>query len=413
MSAINSKSGLGNDMTGRYIAACILACVGWMLMVGARGLATSLLATSWRDLQFTDRQFSLVTLGATAASLVTAVPAGLFADRVSRKSLVVSSLILASVAGVLRFMAQGASAWIAAAFVDGVAAAFMFTAIVAMIGRLPIMGRGAIVGLGLSGGIIFTSIGAMLTGLFAHSNTRSVALGFAIAEIIVAILFVVFGKDAKHHAAVLVGDGGLMPESAMSQIVVASVVLLTLATGVSAFGPSLVMRLYELNTTELAYGFGYWMTRMVLQLAVVGALVAAWFCRRDLRIIPWLIAVAACVMALSIWLGTHASTGSQSIFGFMLVRGGAMFVQGAILTVLACALAPGSRGLFAGIYLTLLVLGQLMGPIMVGMLSDQFRDMGAGEGLRTAVQMSIGFTIWALLHLALARHTIIKALKKL
>ena len=335
--------------------------------------------------------------------------AGMLADRVGRKRVIVASLLIWSAATILTGCVRTFEQMLAARLLMGLSEAFYMPAAVAMVvdyHRGPTRARAT--GLHLSGVYAGSILGGLGGAIAEYLGWRTGFIGFGVVGLAYAAMLARFLHDAP--AAVTVDDAPIVPAPARRRGLAAMFAnrnVALLLAGNAVIGAAIwTMRnwLPTFFSTEVGvdparagiYGATAFNAAAFLGMLVAGTLSDRWSARsRRVRVlVP---AVAACAAAPMLW-AMGSSTALGVLVGAVLLAGMAQGALDANLMPALCTLAP--PWLRSTGYGLLNLAGTLAGGLMTyagGRLKD------ANVPFHTTFQMSAALLLLAGLLFAAVR----------
>jgi len=368
------------------------------------------------ELHLTDQQLGLLSGLAFALFYSTlAIPLARIADRSSRTRVLAICLALWSLMTAVSGMARNFSQLFIARMAVGVGEAGCLPAGHSLIGDLFPRDRRAIaVSIFQSGSVLGASVGLLIVGMLGETYGWRLSLQtIAVAGLPLALLLAMTARDprnaqtaretrepARHALAVL------LRRRTFVHLLIGYSLSTVCSNGVTQWLPSFLMRSFAMSMVEV----GAWSGLALLVGAVggllLGGFMVTWLSARDRRWELWLPAVTM-AMALPMFILMFLS---QSVWTVLVLKALSQFL-GAISGGVAIASVqsfsePHRRA--TAIALVLFVsalLGQGLGPFLIGTVSDMLAPTYGRESLRYALFISCIMLAWSIVHYAVAART--------
>jgi MFS family permease len=353
--------------------------------------------------------------------VIIGVPIGRISDSWSRRNVLALSLAFWSVMTAASGMARNFTQFIAARLCVGGGTAGSYPPTLSMIGDLfPLKSRGTALGIWSIGGTIGFSIGLAGGALIAeHYGWRTAAFTFGLVGIVVAmLLFVIVKEPARRDAVGAELDDENAP-SAWNVIVfifkqpsllhtIWGFILLNFVEGAGNYWTqSFYVRTHDMSIGEAGSALaGVWLVSGIIG-TFVGGYLMDHLGQRDIRWHTWLPGLAglACLIpSCVVYLGPSPAISLTGTFVNTMVWSLWYAAQMLLMTGLV-----GSRmraTAWALIMVITLMLGNALGPQVVGLISDWVEPSVGRFSLRWAMLSILILNFWAAVHFFLAGRTI-------
>lgn len=369
------------------------------------------------DLALSDTQLGLVS-GLAFALFYAALglPIARFADRGNRAALLCASLIVWSVTTALTGAATGFATLFLLRMLVGVGEAGCVPASHSLIGDIfPPERRAFAVSVFQAGGILGLSLGLFGAGLLAERLGWRAALavcGLAGLPLGALVLLTLGGRDrararmAPHAEPIGHVLIALVRKRALRNLVL-GIALGTFATyGIAQWLAAFFIRSHGLGLAEVGLYTGATAGLGGIIGTICGGMLVVPLRRRDAR---WELWFPAMVYATSapLFAGVLLADNVSVAFFFNFA---AVFVAasggGVALSAIQSFTEPRRRATAVALMLMLSsILGLGLGPVAVGVLSDQLSGAFGADALRYALVAATSMLVWASVHLALAART--------
>jgi len=182
-------------------------------------------------------------------------------------------------------------------------------------------------------------------------------------------------------------------------------------TAAQSFGPAFMMRNYGLSTTETGISYGLVLGLGGLLGALMGGVVADRLRRLDERAGIWFVSAVIAFAAPFQVFCWFAPTYGLFLALMFIPQISTMIYAGPVYPALQALAGPQMRAMAVAFYLFLLNgVGQSLGPLVTGMLSDGLRSRFGEDSLQISLFILGGLKLWSALHYVLAAVNIRKDL---
>jgi MFS family permease len=369
-----------------------------------------------RDLSLTDGQIGLLSgLAFAVVYSIASLPIAAYADRGFRVRVLGSALTIWSAMTGLCGMATGFWTMLLARFGVGVGEAGgapTTHAIVAETFGDKYRGT-ALSAMGVAGAIGTTIAFAGGGYIAQHYGWRWAFFGAAIPGLILAVIFLLTVREPRRvvtspgtgSTPILQALGVLLRRPAYRWMCVAVAGSSIAGYGSTAFMPAYLMRHFNLDSATAGAAFAAAMGPATIVATLAGGAINDWLGRRSARAPFWFLALS---FALALPLTIASLTVDDFSLVMMLVWPstliGALWI-GPSYAIIQALSGPKFRAMGAAFFMLCVnLLGQSLGPVLVGGLSDYFGGEG-GLGLRYALIISSCTMIIAVVGFLMAART--------
>lgn len=403
---------------GNYGLICTLVCFAWVALSATHVSFSMLIINARAEFDLAATHLGLVMAVGNIAFIVFGIPAGLLADRVANNWLLTASLWLAALGNGLRYFSSDVTLLVAGSVVEGMAFGLLSVLLVKSVTPLSMLARGVVISSTICIAPMITGLLTMLYGLLLGREVHWKAPVAALTGLFVLLALIALAAG-KWDQNITDDDEGNADRSIVSRrtpstetlllLISAHAFLAVVVAGATTFGVSLLLRKYGATISSVSVSMAmaaFWVPGI---LGIFGGVAAGWHCaKQNWRTIPLLMGIAAVIVVLSVLLGTAAPISLASL-GFQLARVALLFSLAVLLTVIVCAGNRSQLGLLAGVAFVGAYFAQLLGPLVVGKLSDLSAVKGSGEEFQSALWYSLLLVGWAIVHLVLARRALVDA----
>ena len=372
------------------------------------------------ELHMTDQQMGLL-LGLAFALFYSTlgIPLARIADRASRPKMLAICLVLWSGMTAVSGMARNFSQLFIGRMGVGVGEAGCLPPAHSLIGELfPRDRRALAIGIFQSGAVIGLSAGLLAVGLLGERYGWRVSLQvIGLAGLPLALLLALTVRDPR-TALVDPGAERVVRESA-KQALAALLgrrafihLLLAYAIGsISSFGiiqwlPSFLMRSFGMSMVQVGTWAGLANLISGVGGLLTGGVLVAWLMKRDARWELWLPAVAIGASLPMFVLMTLSPVAWLAIVMKMLATFLGAIGSGVALAAIQSFAEPHRRATAVSlVFFTSALLGQGLGPFLIGTASDMLAPAFGRESLRYALLLSCVMLVWSVVHYLLAART--------
>ena len=364
------------------------------------------------DLGVSDTAMGWLTGPAFAVFYATlAIPVARYADRASRKIIIVAGLVLWSVVTAAQGLVRGFWHLLVARIFVGIGEATTSPASHSMISDYyPPARRAMPLSIYAAGGHIGIMAGYMIGGTINDwMGWRTAFVVVGLPGLLVALVFWFTVREPKRGQAEVISDDGqasfrevlgyLARRPAFRHLNYSAVLYVAAIYGFNVWGPAFLMRVHGLSTSEAGLGFGP-VTGIAGFLGTLasGAL-ADRMTTRDVRWAMW-IPVAGAVMMIPFCVGFLFAPNPQLalvFYGAQVFL--ATFWMGPSFWACQGLAKLRMRALASAVLLVNInLLGMGLGPLLIGMLNDALRS-GFGEaGIRYSLLALCVPMLWAAAH---------------
>jgi MFS family permease len=411
-------------VANRYIVLIILTAV-YTLNVLDRYILGVLLPQIKVDLAVNDTYLGVLTgVGFAVFYATLGIPMATLADRSSRKGIIAVALALFSlmtaVCGFAKTFMQLLVARIGVAVGEAGTSPASFSIIADYFAPSERAKAMAIFTVGANAGVL---AGFTLGGLIAtRYGWRAAFFIVGVPGLIMALLVAAFvreprrglsdpGRPLSAGGAVGVREtfAFLWGQKSLRHLLFGAALILFVSNGVGAWLPSFLLRTHGLTADKsgIAIGLSLGIGGIVGTVAGGGFLVDR-LSRRDLRWPVWTVAIAAVFTFMGNSLVFTAPSGTLAMTAFIVPATLNTLWQPPTLAMIQ-SLAPVNMRATAGACLVLVgnLIGLGLGPLTVGVLSDLYAHLGAGQdALRWALLSTVPVGLWAGAHFLLAARTL-------
>lgn len=411
-------------VANRYIVLIILTAV-YTLNVLDRYILGVLLPQIKVDLAVNDTYLGVLTgVGFAVFYATLGIPMATLADRSSRKGIIAVALALFSlmtaVCGFAKTFMQLLVARIGVAVGEAGTSPASFSIIADYFAPTERAKAMAIFTVGANAGVL---AGFTLGGLIAtRYGWRAAFFIVGVPGLIMALLVAAFvreprrglsdpGRPLNAGGAVGVREtfAFLWGQKSLRHLLFGAALILFVSNGVGAWLPSFLLRSHAVTADKsgIAIGLSLGIGGIVGTVAGGGFLVDR-LSRRDLRWPVWTVAIAAVFTFIGNSLVFTAPSGALAMAAFIVPATLNTLWQPPTLAMIQ-SLAPVNMRATAGACLVLVgnLIGLGLGPLTVGVLSDLYARLGAGQdSLRWALLSTVPVGLWAGAHFLLAARTL-------
>lgn len=409
----------------RNLMLIILMLVG-VCAVADRAIVGILLEPIKKEFGLSDGQLGLLSgLAFALAHAVVAIPAGVLADRTSRRKLIAASLFFWSLLTALCGVAQNFVQLLAFRMGVGAGEAGGQAAMMSTVSDLfPPEKRATAISIYYLNSPIAMLLSGAIGGVIAGTYGWRAAMAAAAIPGFILTVVLLFCRDVPREAEKpdrTVADAAppmgevlkfMGSQHALLHLMAAAALITVVMSGPGAFSYSFFIRYHHMNLKTLGPLLGSLGAFFGLIIIPGSGLLSDWLGKRDANLRLWTIAGVLAVASPIVMAGYVAP------MPYALALYLAQFlIQGAWLGPLYGAAQnlakPRMRSTVAGILFVVNgLVGFGLGPVLVGSLSDAFSRHYPGQGLRISLVLTTTLGFWAAAHLVLATRTLKRDLAK-
>ncbi len=402
------------SLTSWYVLALLF---GANLFAALDRMALSLLQEQIKvELHLTDQQLGLLLGLAFALFYSTlAIPLARIADRSSRTRLLAICLALWSLMTAASGMARNFSQLFILRMGVGVGEAGCLPAAQSLIGEMfPRERRAIAVSIFQSGAVVGGSAGLLIVGMLGQQYGWRVSLqAIAISGLPLAFLLALTVRDPRSaqtaretreptRRALAV----LLRRRSFVHLLLGYSLGTVCTTGVMQWLPSYLMRSFNMSMVEVGAWSGLALLVGAVSGLLLGGFLVTWLSARDRRWELWLPAVTM-AMSLPVFILMFLSRTAWTVLVLKTFSQFLGSISGgvAIATVQSFAEPHRRATAIALVLFATALLGQGLGPFLIGTVSDLLAPTYGRESLRYALFISCIMLAWAIVHYALAART--------
>ena len=397
--------------------------LAYVLCLMDRKLPFILVEPIRHDLNLSDTQIGLLTgLVFTLVYSTSAIPVARLADRFSRKWVMTTSVVIWSALTSAGGFAQ--NFWQLAAARAGVAigeSGAMPSSHSMLADLFPVHRRATAASIFMAGAPIGILIGMAAGGIISDlADWRTAMILIGAPGILLGLLMAFTIREPKRTAVAKDAPKVGMFQAAkilftrptFRHLAFAAMLSSLAGTAAQSFGPAFMMRNYGLSTTETGISYGLVLGLGGLTGALLGGFVADKLRRYDERggifFVSAVIAVAAPFQVFC-WFAPNYPLFLALMF---IPQISTMIYAGPVYPSLQALAGPQMRAMAVAFYLFLLNgVGQSLGPLLTGLLSDGLRSRFGEDSLQIALFILGGLKVWSAIHYFLAALNIRKDLE--
>jgi predicted MFS family arabinose efflux permease len=365
------------------------------------------------ELHLTDSQLGLLSGLAFAAFYATlGIPLARFADRSSRVKLISICVAIWSVMTTVCGLARSFPQLFLARMGVGIGEAGCLAPAHSLLGDyFPRERRALAISLFQCGAVIGSSVGLFMVGaLGQHLGWRaSLQIAGFIGVPVALLAFLTLREPPRpagaHQAKepALQAIGALFRRPALVHLTIAYALSMICSSGLTQWFPSYLVRSFGMSLAQVGAWAG--LTSGIGGIAglLTGGFAATWLARRDPRWEMWIpaIAVGACA-PLYVLMAVSPTAGLALVF-----KGCAYYMAavsgGVALSSVQSFAEPHRRATAVSLVIFFSsLLGQGVGPVLLGTISDVLRPSFGQESLRYALLLSSAALVWSCIHYLLS-----------
>jgi MFS family permease len=392
----------GIDARAAWITLAVATMI-YTLNVADRFIFATLLQPIKAEFHLSDTAAASLNLALGVVLMVFGVPAGILADRVSRRVLLAASTTTFSVMTALSGLTAGFPTFIATRFGVGLGEAGCAPPALALIAdRFPPPRRGVpmtIFTLGICGG---SFLGSSLAGFLSDQyGWRAALLAFGALGLPLGMACLLLVKEPvrgasegatteaePRNADFLAALAHVYREKALLFVILGGATICTWGWGLLFWTPAFLVRAYGLTVGQSGSVLG----RLHLVGGTVGTILVAvamhWLSRRAARVQIWSVATVIAVAAVASIVAYTAKSLSVFVLCLWLYAPVLYMYTGPTYTLINNFSPPRLRAKVVSIFLFATSFGYLiLAPVFIGYCSDLFAQSGmdAGVSLRRAM----------------------------
>ena len=280
--------------------------------------------------------------------------------------------------------------------------------------RFPPAHRAFALGVFQAGGGLGVLLGLLLAGLVADSvGWRWTFVIIGLPGVMLALLVRVSLSEPRLHslanssesgslAAAWDSIRGLLRLRTYRQILAAYVFTSAGLFGMIQWLPAFLMRSHDLSLSQVGLWYGPVFGSGAVLGLLAGALLAPHWVVRDRRWELWWTALAY-LLSVPLFIGLLVVASSGMVFTLLFV---AIFIstsgQGPLMAGIQSVAGSRARAMAIALALMASVVGQTLGPFLVGWFSDTWQPQFGSNALRYAMMVPLALLTWGVLHLYLA-----------
>jgi predicted MFS family arabinose efflux permease len=368
------------------------------------------------ELHTTDAQMGLL-LGLAFALFYSTlgIPLARLADRMSRPKLLAACLCAWSAMTAVSGLCRNFTQLFIARMGVGVGEAGCVPPAHSLIGELfPLDKRALGVGIFQSGAVVGLSAGMLVIGILGeHFGWRVAFQVIGLTGLPLALLMLLTLRDPR--SAQVVEEtresarqalGALLRRRAFVHLLLAYSVGSICTFGIIQWVPSFLMRSFGMGMVEVGAWSGLASLISSVSGLLLGGVLVAWLVKRDARWELWLPAItmgAAIPMFVLMCLSPEAwmAIAMKMMANFLGAVG-----SGVALATIQSFAEPHRRATAVSLVLFLsALLGQGLGPFLIGLFSDLLTPAFGRESLRYALLISCSMLVWSVVHYMLSART--------
>ena len=396
--------------------------LAYVLCLMDRKLPFILVEPIRHDLNLSDTQIGLLTgLVFTLVYSTSAIPVARIADRFSRKWVMTASVVVWSALTSAGGFAQ--NFWQLAAARAGVAigeSGAMPSSHSMLADLFPEHRRATAAAIFMAGAPIGILIGMAAGGIISDlADWRTAMILIGAPGILLGLLIAFTIKEPKRTAvpkgapkiSMLQAAKILFTLPTFRHLAFAAMLSSLAGTAAQSFGPAFMMRNYGLSTTETGISYGLVLGGGGLVGALLGGMVADKLRRLDERAGIWFVSAVIAFAAPFQVFCWFAPTYPLFLALMFIPQISTMIYAGPVYPALQSLAGPQMRATAVALYLLVLNgVGQSLGPLVTGMLSDGLRSRFGEDSLQIALFILGGLKVWSAIHYFLAAVNIRKDL---
>jgi predicted MFS family arabinose efflux permease len=368
------------------------------------------------ELHTTDQQMGLL-LGLAFALFysVLGIPLARLADRVSRPKLLAACLVAWSVMTAVSGLSRNFTQLFIARMGVGVGEAGCVPPAHSLIGELfPRDKRALGVGIFQSGAVLGLSAGMLVIGILGeHFGWRVAFQVVGLAGLPLALLLLLTVRDPR--SAQVVEEtresarqalSALLGRRAFRHLLLAYSIGSICSFGIIQWVPSFLMRSFGMSMVEVGAWAGLASLISSVSGLLLGGVLVAWLVKRDARWELWLPAITMGASVPMFVLMCLSPMAWMAIAMKMLANFLGAVGSGVALATIQSFAEPHRRATAVSLVLFMsALLGQGLGPFLIGTLSDMLAPTFGRESLRYALLISCSMLAWSVVHYMLSART--------
>jgi predicted MFS family arabinose efflux permease len=363
-----------------------------------------------RELHLSDAQLGLLNGAAFALFFgVAAIPLARLAERIGRRHVIAGSVIAWSFFTALTALATSFAGLFATRTLVGIGEAGSSPAGHSLVAaRFPPERRAGAISLMLTGGYLGMTAGLALGGLLVDRlGWRQAFVWLGLPGLLLGILFWLTIAEPARVTAVAPADASLSRFLTQVALRPRFLNLFAVFAGISisgygmlAWAPAFYMRDFGMSASAVGFllGAGVGLSNVVGALGggAITNLMRRRFPKVGLRLSFWTILASVPVGVAG--FAVHGELASIALLTLSLVLGA--FCTAPLYAELHEMVAPQLRATAVAIMsLAIMLLGQGVGPVVVGLLSDATRGLAGQDNLRASLIVTTMISLWPLAHL--------------
>ncbi len=368
------------------------------------------------ELHTTDQQMGLL-LGFAFALFyaVLGIPLARLADRLSRPKLLAACLVAWSVMTAVSGLCRNFTQLFIARMGVGVGEAGCVPPAHSLIGDLfPRNKRALGVGIFQSGAVLGLSVGMLAIGILGqHFGWRVAFQVIGAAGLPLAVLMVLTLRDPRSAQVVQETResarqalAALLGRRAFLHLLLAYSIGSICTFGIIQWVPSFLMRSFGMSMVQVGAWAGLASLISSVSGLLLGGVLVAWLVKHDARWELWLPAITMGTSVPMFVLMCLSPVAWMAIIMKMLANFLGAVGSGVALATIQSFAEPHRRATAVSLVLFMsALLGQGLGPFLIGTLSDMLAPAFGRESLRYALLLSCSMLVWSVVHYLLSART--------